>query len=279
MSSAPRTSYDIDGYCLGRSFSSSTRLNLQHYLWKDAVGYNIHPDIPVQNSKDFKIADVGTGTGIWLIDLNRQLPLSCFDGFDVSADQYPPKEWLPANLSLETLDIHKEIPEELKGKYDIVHVRLFLTVVKNDDPLPILKNLMDMLKPGGYLQWSEHNLATITVKSIKPGLKTSSIQYLVEHARNAVTYGWPPKLGDLFAEQGFRDVSYNRYPLTSEVRDFFTQMQFMVGEEYSLVAMDNSGPQTSGPAHRRRIQDAAEEAKAGAAMHFIPEFTVGRKPT
>ena len=116
----------------------------------------------MQNSKDFKIADVGTGTGyghlnnisipyltarprIWLIDLNRQLPLSCLDGFDISADQYPPKEWLPANLSLETLDIHKEIPEELKGKYDIVHVRLFLTVVKNDDPLPILKNLMDML--------------------------------------------------------------------------------------------------------------------------------------
>ena len=150
---------------------------------------------------------------IWLIDLNRQLPLSCLDGFDVSADQYPPKEWLPANLSLTTLDIHKEVPEELKGKYDIVHVRLFLTVVKKNDPLPILKNLMDMLsgypfictesvayhhadfslssriEPGGYLQWSEHNLATITVESIKPGMKTSSIQYLVEHARNAVPHG------------------------------------------------------------------------------------------
>lgn len=44
-----------------------------------------------------------------------------------------------------TLDIHKPIPEELKGKYDIVNVRLFLTVVRNDDPLPILQNLMDML--------------------------------------------------------------------------------------------------------------------------------------
>ena len=44
-----------------------------------------------------------------------------------------------------TLDIHQPIPEELKGKYDIVNVRLFLTVVRKDDPLPILQNLMDML--------------------------------------------------------------------------------------------------------------------------------------
>lgn len=243
------------------------------------MGYNIHPDIPVQDSKDFKIADVGTGTGIWLIDLNRQLPLSCLDGFDVSPDQYPPKEWLPANISLKTLDIHKPIPEELKGKYDVVHVRLFITVVKNDDPLPILKNLMDMLKPGGYLQWSEHSLATITVESIKPGMKTGEIQFLVEHARNAVPYGWPPRLPDSFAKQGFQDVSYNRYPISSEVRMFFTQMQFMIGEEYSIVAMDNSDPQKGGPAHRRRIQEAAKEAKEGAAMHFIPEVTIGKKPT
>ena len=82
---------------------------------------------------------------IWLIDVNRQLPSARLDGFDVSADQYPPKEWLPANLSLKTLDVHKPVPEELKGKYDIVHVRLFLTVVKNDNPLPILENLMEML--------------------------------------------------------------------------------------------------------------------------------------
>ena len=33
----------------------------------------------------------------------------------------------------------------LKGKYDLVHVRLFLAVVQNYDPTPILRNLIDML--------------------------------------------------------------------------------------------------------------------------------------
>lgn len=268
----------VDGYCLGRTFSASSRLNLQHYLWKDAVGYNIHPDIPVQDHNDFRIADIGTGTGIWLIDVNRQLPSARLDGFDISPDQYPPKEWLPSTISLETMDVHKPIPHELRGKYDLVHVRLFITVVKKDDPSPILENLKAMLKPDGYLQWSEHNLATISVESTKPGMKLGEVQFLVDHAKNAVPYGWPSTLGDDFAKQGFTKVSHNRYPIKPDTRMIFTQMQFMIGEEYSFVAMDNSGPTASGPAHRRRIQEAAKEAKEGVAMHFIPEVTVGMKP-
>jgi hypothetical protein len=38
------------------------RLNLQHYLWKDIFGYNIHPKI-LQHRGLLKVADVGAGTG------------------------------------------------------------------------------------------------------------------------------------------------------------------------------------------------------------------------
>lgn len=48
-------------------------------------------------------------------------------------------------MTLDTFDVHKPLPEHLRGKYDLVHVRLFLAVVKNDDPLPLLENLMAML--------------------------------------------------------------------------------------------------------------------------------------
>ena len=44
-------------------------------------------------------------------------------------------------------------------------------------------------EPGGYLQWSEHNLATMTVESVKPGIKNSELQYLADHARDAVKSG------------------------------------------------------------------------------------------
>ena len=89
---------------------------------------------------------------------------------------------------------------------------------------------------------------------------------------------WPPRLADDFAKQGFREIDYKRYETSPELRMFFTQMQFMIGEEYSFAMMDNSNPHKGGPAHRRRIQEAAEESREGAGMHFIPEVTVGRKP-
>ena len=43
---------------------TSFRLGLQHFLWKDALEYLIHPDIAITlNGPGAKIADVGTGTG------------------------------------------------------------------------------------------------------------------------------------------------------------------------------------------------------------------------
>lgn len=108
---------------------------------------------------------------------------------------------------MSTLDIHKDIPGELKGRYDIVHVRLLLTVVKNDDPSPILENLMDMLskqiipprgkadfksheciEPGGFLQWSEHNIATMKVVTARPEANASKVEFLVNQAKAAVRY-------------------------------------------------------------------------------------------
>ena len=38
------------------------RLNLQHFLWRESLGYLLHPDIMIPG-KGLKVADVGTGTG------------------------------------------------------------------------------------------------------------------------------------------------------------------------------------------------------------------------
>lgn len=38
------------------------RLTAQHYLWKDLLGFILHPDIPV-SATDLKVADLATGNG------------------------------------------------------------------------------------------------------------------------------------------------------------------------------------------------------------------------
>jgi len=89
---------DGHGHAINNKHISACRLNLQFYPWKDALGFNIHPSIPLYLPA---IADVVTGTGAWLIYLSRILPKSTrLDGFDGNLDQVPLAKWLPPNVSI-----------------------------------------------------------------------------------------------------------------------------------------------------------------------------------
>lgn len=52
---------------------------------------------------------------------------------------------MPANVSFGTFDAFSEIPEHLVDKYDVVHIRCFVCIVKNNDPSRLLANLVRML--------------------------------------------------------------------------------------------------------------------------------------
>jgi hypothetical protein len=81
---------DGHGYAINNKHVSAYRLNLQFYLWKDALGFNIHRSIPPYLPA---IADVATGTAAWLIGLSRILPKSTrLDGFDNNLEQAPEVE-------------------------------------------------------------------------------------------------------------------------------------------------------------------------------------------
>jgi hypothetical protein len=75
-----------------------------------------------------------------------QSPCHCrLDGFDISLAQAPASEWLPANVKLREWDMITDPPAELVGQYDIVHVRLITLVIKDNNGLPIVRNLRKLL--------------------------------------------------------------------------------------------------------------------------------------
>ena len=82
---------------------------------------------------------------IWPIELSRELPTASIDAVDLSLAQCPPKTWLPKNIALIRHDIFLPFPESMVGKYDVVHIQLFACIVKQDDPAPLVKNLMSLL--------------------------------------------------------------------------------------------------------------------------------------
>ena len=98
----------------------------------------------------------------------RNLPSSAqLDGFDNNLSQCPPKEWLPDNVNIYNFDAFAKLPKELTGRYDILHVRLFLLIVQNDDPMPLLKTFIQML--------SAYNHHSLSIDELVDPLQTLSL--------------------------------------------------------------------------------------------------------
>ena len=83
---------------------------------------------------------------IWLLEASKQLPKSStLHGYDIDVSQSPAKKWLPPNVSNFTWDAFSDVPVAMAEKYDLVHIGIFFLLIANNDPVPILKNLIKLL--------------------------------------------------------------------------------------------------------------------------------------
>lgn len=144
-------------YHLPRGGNEALRLAAQHHMLQSRQGFTIHPRIAkaLENIPHPRIADVATGTGIWASEVATQMPHAEVLGLDISDQQFGPQWTLPSNLGLGLYDLLAEVPLELVGKFDFVHVRLLLCAGPAVDKSIFLNKFRSLLKPGGWLQWDD----------------------------------------------------------------------------------------------------------------------------
>ncbi|EJT70772.1 hypothetical protein GGTG_11795 [Gaeumannomyces tritici R3-111a-1] len=129
------------------------RLDEQHDITTRVLGFLIHPNIPI-TSPTLKVADVGCGTGIWLLDVAKTLPPTCqLVGYDKSASALPPAQGLPPNVTFHVHDMLHPFPESELGTYDVVAVRFVSSASTRAEWARAARNLATLLRPGGWLQW------------------------------------------------------------------------------------------------------------------------------
>lgn len=268
-------------YVLGTGYQGTARLNLQHFFWKDQMGYNLHPSIPTSSS-ELKIADIGTGTGIWLLEMARTLASSAqLDGFDNNLSQCPPKEWLPDNVNIYDFDAFADLPEHLIGKYDILHIRLFLLIVQNNDPMPLLKTFIQMLKPGGYIQWAEYDLASRYIVHAQSSNSSANLTAAIDAPTGLNDTRMHPKwVADLprtFREGGLIDVFEHRKGTDLTHLLLHNDVILLALEEMSYRALDRLGD-GKGQALRESLIKADLECRKGVAINQDRVTVIGRRP-
>ncbi|KAH8754188.1 hypothetical protein F5883DRAFT_431851, partial [Diaporthe sp. PMI_573] len=248
---------------LMRDCNANTRLTAPHYLWKDILGFLIHPDISTR-AHDLKTADVATGNGciIWLHDIARGKQASVeLHEFDISLDQVGPKPWLPSNIHMHTWDIFEEPPKEYVGYFDVVHVRLITVVVKINDPHPVLANLTKILRPGGYLQWDEADTIGCSIKTV-PGVTAENLDSLFSQLKGGDT--WKYHLTEILGQTYSGSLLYT-YEYGLGMARFWNDLYVNTWKEFADKILKT--PESSQALEQRGMGEARE----GAAI-MVPKL-------
>lgn len=151
----------------GPNAGEEQRLHNQHYnMWMPVAKHLLPPHVfgnLVKLDHPPAIADLATGTGIWLRDLAIKLPSSArLDGFDYDTSKFIQASQLPDNVRLFFGDILKPFPERLRAQYDVIHVRMLILGLKADQWAEAARNIKMLLRPGGWLVWEDYGHSGIT---------------------------------------------------------------------------------------------------------------------
>ncbi|GKT42533.1 secondary metabolism regulator LAE1 [Colletotrichum spaethianum] len=114
-----------------------------------AVGNRLY-HAPIDREKVQSILDIGTGTGIWAVEMGDIFENAEVIGIDFSAIQ---PEWVPPNVKFEIDDV--ESPWVDGRKYDFIMCRYMVAFIK--DWPGLIKNIYDHLNPGGWVEFQDVN--------------------------------------------------------------------------------------------------------------------------
>ncbi|KAL2836689.1 hypothetical protein BJY01DRAFT_258622 [Aspergillus pseudoustus] len=268
-------------YPLARNSAAAARLNYQFYLWKDSLGFSLHPTIATSLKAQIlspSIADICTGTAIWLLDLLPEFsPTANFEGLDMSLALTPPTAWLPPNLTVREWNLDDDVPDDLVEKYDVIHLRLLVLVVRDGDPAPVTRKVARMLKPGGWIQWDDYNYQGTHVVKVDPKLQTPALERLCAFLYANGRQDWVVELPGILEKEGLFDQAqiFHHRP-RREMARMNGELHLATIEEFAKRLVED-GQLDEGNELFELVRKGVEEVELGAAISTPRAVIVGRK--
>ncbi|KAH4169211.1 hypothetical protein HBI52_000930 [Parastagonospora nodorum] len=128
-------------------------LDFAHHMYLLTLDQQLYL-APIRSPQN--ILDVGTGTGIWAIDMADQFPSATVTGTDLSPIQ---PEWVPPNCHFEIDDVTLEwtFPS---NHFDFIHIRELFGCIPDWDFF--FQQAYKHTKPGGWVEIVEHSVQPVS---------------------------------------------------------------------------------------------------------------------
>ncbi|KAE8362373.1 S-adenosyl-L-methionine-dependent methyltransferase [Aspergillus caelatus] len=199
--------YRDENYYLPNDDEEKGRLDLFHHILTLSCNNKLHlapisPDVE-------QILDLGTGTGIWAIDMGDLYPSTEVLGNDLSPIQ---PTMVPPNVRFEVDDVENDW--DYRSEFDYIHARYFAGAIK--DWPNLLRQTFKFTKPGGWVEFQDFEMQFYTTNGeFKTGCPLDKwCTESIEGLRSVGLEPSPgPKLQQWFKDAGFTNVQQKVVPV------------------------------------------------------------------
>lgn len=257
-------------------------LTCSHPFLCSALGWNIHPSIVKKLPSAPKIADIATGAASFLAAVAPHYPDAQLDGFDISSSLFQ-QDAIPPNINFHLQDAKQPFPAEFHATYDLVHIRYITMGLDPQDWEVVLGNGLQLLKPGGAIQWVEFSGGGSTILRGEPHSRIEKMIRLRDQFRSdavvaRMEHGWKT-LPHLMQNAGLSVetdvVSTDRLP---EYRKAVTENSFSLLIASARMAADKQLPGAMSHQSVSELEaQVAAEIESGAYMRYDLHTALGFK--
>ena len=207
--------YHEGKYVLPNDEQEQDRLDLLHHIFRLTLDGALYR-APLSGQRPQRILDMGTGTGIWAIELAEDFPDSVVVGTDLSAIQ---PNWVPPNLKFYVDDLESAWAYPPAEHFDYIHGRALIGSIS--DWTKLFSEIFNNLNSGGYVEIQEYPCDIKSddgTLSLVPDLMdwverlNEGCDKIGKPARNAhLLKGWMEQAGFVDVQQDIIKVSSNSF--------------------------------------------------------------------
>ncbi|KAH7166430.1 S-adenosyl-L-methionine-dependent methyltransferase [Dactylonectria macrodidyma] len=274
-------SYRPGQYLLPNDETEQNRLDITHHVFSLTLDGDLCRT-KLENPQS--ILDIGTGTGIWAIDIGDAYPSAEVIGTDLSPIQ---SEWVPPNGQFQVDDATLDWTFA-ENKFDFIHARTLAGAIQ--DWTDLVRKCFTHCKPGGQVEISEGR-ANFFCDDDTLDKTSKTWQWLSEFRKLSEPLGFDiaPKLPDILKAEGFENVEITQrhvplgtWPKDAKLKEigrvFRVQFLEMAIEAYSLALFTRFGGWTSEEVQVLLALVRAELKTNKIHLYTYAAYITGRKP-